>query len=92
MTFLEGYLFTWTTISKKISGLLGFLARWDECPESYCHSPGVGVSVSVSVGVDSWLKFLVKVFPSPNYFKTLRAMTFIFGILLPKGGRQNIDV
>jgi hypothetical protein len=22
-----------------------FLARWDDCPESYCHEPDVGISV-----------------------------------------------
>ena len=38
--------------------VLQFLARLDECPESYCHSPGVGVSVGVSKSVDT----LVKVF------------------------------
>jgi hypothetical protein len=25
-----------------------FLARWDDCPESYCHDPGVDVGVSVT--------------------------------------------
>ena len=28
-----------------------FLARRDECPESYCRNPGVGVGVGVSVRV-----------------------------------------
>ena len=28
-----------------------FLARRDECPESYCRTPGVGVGVSVRVCV-----------------------------------------
>ena len=28
-----------------------FLARRDECPESYCRTPGVGVGVSVRVRV-----------------------------------------
>ena len=26
-----------------------FLARRDECPESYCRTPGVGVGVGVRV-------------------------------------------
>jgi hypothetical protein len=26
-----------------------FLARRDECPESYCHNSGVGVDISVGV-------------------------------------------
>ena len=29
--------------------LLNFLARRDECPESYCRTPGVGVGVGVRV-------------------------------------------
>ena len=28
-----------------------FLARRDECPESYCRTPGVGVGVGVGVRV-----------------------------------------
>ena len=30
-------------------GSVQFLARRDECPESYCRTPGVGVSVGVRV-------------------------------------------
>ena len=28
-----------------------FLARRDECPESYCRTPGVGVGVGLGVSV-----------------------------------------
>ena len=31
--------------------ILAFLARRDECPESYCRTPGVGVGVGVGVRV-----------------------------------------
>ena len=31
--------------------MLIFLARRDECPESYCRTPGVGVGVGVGVRV-----------------------------------------
>ena len=30
---------------------MSFLARRDECPESYCRTPGVGVRVHIRVRV-----------------------------------------
>jgi hypothetical protein len=38
-------------------GIIGscFLCHWDECPESYCHNPGVGVGVSFGV-TQQWKK------------------------------------
>ena len=40
----------YTCINKKLH-ILEFLARRDECPESYCRTPGVGVGVGVRVRV-----------------------------------------
>ena len=45
-----------------------FLARRDECPESYCRTPGVGVHKSFNLAYNSW---------------TTTGTAFIFHICIP---------
>ena len=55
-----------------------FLARRDECPESYCHPPGVGVGVGVCVRVH-------KNFNLAYNFLTNTDWAFIFHMCIPCG-------
>jgi hypothetical protein len=48
-TYLKFHNNTFRDVNWKILRLNKFLARWDDCPESYCHDPGVGVGVGVGV-------------------------------------------
>jgi hypothetical protein len=44
---------TYAYAIKNITDLL-FLARRDDCPESYCHDPGVGVDVTPQEKTLTW--------------------------------------
>ena len=53
-----------------------FLARRDECPESYCRTPGVGVGVGVGVRV-------YKNFNLAHNSWTALGRAFIFHMCIP---------
>ena len=47
--FHEAYDKSCPKINRNSEVPISFLARRDECPESYCRTPGVGVGVRVRV-------------------------------------------
>ena len=55
-----------------------FLARRDECLESYCRTPGVGVGVGVDVGVRVYKNFNL----AYNSWTTIDR-AFIFHMCIP---------
>ena len=47
MTIATVFIMAFMLLGKDFIHVIHFLARRDECPESYCLTPGVGISVRV---------------------------------------------
>ena len=65
-----------------------FLAHWDECPESYCRTPGIGLGVGVGMHKNFNLAY--------NSWTTI-GRAFIFHMCIPCDktfamGTKNFDL